>query len=318
MNWVDGHCDVLFKMWKDPINHSFTSEQSALDVTWPRIKQSRVSLQVFAIYIPQRVPRSGTWEVALRQVDYFYERIVRKNGPLFHVQSQHDLLQIGRGIPAALLALEGVDALQGELAYLRILHHLGLRQVGLTWNYANEAADGVLEGRNGGLSNFGWQLVKEMERLSMILDVSHLSVRGFWEVIQQARTPVMASHSNCRALCSHVRNLTDEQIQALIQRQGLMGVTFVPQFVHNDPQKATVDDLLGHVERVCSLGGEGILTFGSDFDGIDHKIPGLEHAGHWDHWWNALIKRYPESLVYQWAFGNAIQFYERFLPAVKG
>ncbi|SDX15515.1 dipeptidase. Metallo peptidase. MEROPS family M19 [Marininema mesophilum] len=314
MKWIDGHCDVLYKMYMDPQNHSFMSEQSWLDVTWPRIKQSKVGLQVFAIYVPQRVPRHGTWDVALKQVDYFYERVIGERGPLFHVQNRDDLIQLRQGRPSALLAIEGVDSLQGELAYLRLLYRLGLRQVGLTWNYANEAADGILEERDGGLTTFGWQLVKEMERLGLILDVSHLSVRGFWEVVQQVRTPVIASHSNCRALCSHVRNLADDQIRALIQRQGLMGITFVPQFVHTDPKQASIDDLLGHVEHVCSLGGEGILTFGSDFDGIENKIPYLEHAGHWDHWWNALLKHYPESLVYRWSAGNALQFYERSLP----
>lgn len=309
MRWMDGHCDVLYKLWKDAEGDlDFYGKGNDLDVTYDTARQAGVLLQVFAIFVPENVPRSQSWQVALEQVDRFYEEVVRKGGvqPVRTPEELNNLTQENR--MGGLLSLEGADALQGSLRYLRTLSRLGVRQVGLTWNYANEVADGIEEERGGGLTRFGRELVREMERLRMVLDVSHLSVRGFWDVMEED-LPVIASHSNARALCSHRRNLMDDQIRALVDRQGLIGITFVPQFVHDDPDAATVDDLLKHIEYICSQGGEERIAFGSDFDGIEQKIPGLEHIGKLSLLGEELLKRYPEHLVKRWTWTNWYEFY---------
>lgn len=310
MRWIDGHCDVLYKMWENSsAKLDFYRRDSALDVNAPAAKETGMLLQVFAVFVPPEVPRSQTWQVALNQVDRFYEEVIRDGRYVRPVQSPDDLFALTReNRMGGLLALEGADALQGDLRHLRLLYRLGLRQVGLTWNGTNEAADGIQEERGGGLTRFGWDLVKEMGRLGMVLDVSHLSIRGFWDVME-SDLPVVASHSNARAICSHKRNLLDDQIRALIQKQGLIGITFVPMFVRDDPNAATVDDLLLHIEHICSLGGEQRIAFGSDFDGIDQKIPGLRHIGDLPHLEESLLKRFPEHLVRKWIGENGYHFY---------
>jgi membrane dipeptidase len=180
--------------------------------------------------------------------------------------------------------------------------------VGITWNHANEAADGTEEARGGGLTNFGRNLVRELKKLGMVADVSHLSVRGFWEVIDEPELAVVASHSNCKKICPHIRNLDDEQIRALIAKEGLIGITFYPPFVKSGSE-VFLDDVLRHVEHVLELGGENHLCFGSDFDGIEYKVIGLEHAGRIVALREALLKRYPERLVKKWAWDNAERFY---------
>ncbi|PTX58671.1 membrane dipeptidase [Melghirimyces profundicolus] len=317
MYWIDGHCDVLFKLWKnkeDGLDFYGNGRKNGLDVTWSGVRKSRVLLQVFAVFVPPEVPRSQSWQVALDQVDRFYEEVVKEADRLRPVFSGEDLKDLKRkgGRIGGLLSLEGADALQGSLSHLRLLYRLGVRQVGLTWNHANEAADGIEEERGGGLTRFGKQLVAEMDRLGMVLDVSHLSVKGFWDVMETG-IPVVASHSNTRAVCSHPRNLLDDQVRALVRNDGLIGVTFVPRFIHDDPDAATVDGILRHIEHICSLGGENRIAFGSDFDGIDQKVPGLEGSEALTMLGEELLKRYPEPLVRKWCGENWYDFYIRHL-----
>ncbi|PTM58906.1 dipeptidase [Desmospora activa] len=298
MRWIDLHCDVLSKLWRDPdLSFYEEREETGLDVTYPRASRAGVGMQVFAIFVSPSVPRAQTWEAALAQVDLFYEKVVIGERQVFPVLDRSDVKRLGTDKRlGALLLLEGADAIQGELSHLRLLHRLGVRMVGLTWNYANEVADGIEEERGGGLTRFGRTFVQEMARLGIILDVSHLSVRGFWEVMEMTEVPVLASHSNCRAICPHRRNLEDDQIRALIQRDGLIGLTFVPKFLHPDPDQARVDDLFRHLDHLLELGAEHHIAFGSDFDGIDQKVPGLENTGDLPELEKLLARRYPEHL----------------------
>ncbi len=130
------------------------------------------------------------------------------------------------------MTVEGGEPLEGEIRILRVLYRLGVRGLGLTWNNRNELADGVGEDRTGGgLTSLGRQVVQEMNRLGMFVDVSHLSEPGFWNVMELCTAPVIASHSNCSAVWNHPRNLTDRQIKAIAEHGGVIGVNLVPDFV---------------------------------------------------------------------------------------
>jgi membrane dipeptidase len=212
----------------------------------------------------------------------------------------------------AILSLEGADGLQGKWWALRLLHRLGLRLLGPTWNRANWACDGALEPRGGGLTAAGRRLVRECESLGILLDVSHLSERGFWDLADLASRPFFASHSNARAVTPHSRNLTDDQIRAIIAVDGLIGVTFVPWFLTNR-EPASISDVLRHVEYICSLGGAKHVAFGSDFDGIDRHPAGLAHPGEYPALAEALSRRYPEGTVRDFLEGNAYRFLRKYL-----
>jgi len=314
MQWMDGHCDVLWRMWQNLEKNRFYDPQSRLDSSYRKLREAPVALQIFAIFVPNQVMRGHRLEHALKQISLFYEEIVKKGENVFLVARQEHLAALNPDRMGAILLLEGVEPLQGEIHHLRIFYELGVRQVGLTWNHANEAADGIEEERGGGLTRFGRELLHKMGELGVILDVSHLSVKGFWEVIESP-VPILASHSNCYSICPHIRNLYDDQIRALIKKQGLIGITFVPSFVHRPSDDATIDHLLKHIEHVCELGGEHHLFFGSDFDGIEKKIYRLENYGQIHHLKEALLKRYPESLVRKWAWENGVRFYQKHLPS---
>lgn len=309
MRIIDSHCDLLSKMLLDP-SIDFKCIQPEVAVNLPRLQQVNMALQFFAIYIPEKVD-GMRFEPILECIDLFYQKIAAHPKIAF-IQDRDDLEQaIQAKKLGALLTLEGVDGLMGSMRNLRIAYYLGVRCMGITWNYANWAADGVLEARNGGFSSKGKKFVKECNHLGILLDVSHLAEAGFWQLMELSQAPVLASHSNTFELCPHPRNLSNEQIQAIITKKGMMGLTFVPWFVKSvNPQ---ISDLLLHIDHVCALGGENQLGFGSDFDGIEIFMPNLEHVGQYDNLANELLKKYPAILVEKLLFGNWMSFLQRSL-----
>ena len=228
---------------------------------------------------------------ALKMVDVFYQRVIKKGKlqPVYVSQDIENLFHDNRPHRGGMLSLEGADALQGDVMNLRILYRLGLRALGFTWNHRNEAADGVEEPNPGGLSQFGRQLLVEANRLRILLDVSHLSEKGFWDVMELSETPAFASHSNCKTIYNHRRNLSDDQIKAIILKGGVIGLTFVPYFIRKG-EKVRTKDLLRHLDHVLSLGGEDHIAFGSDFDGISQTMEDLQNTGDYTHLVNELLK----------------------------
>jgi membrane dipeptidase len=175
---------------------------------------------------------------------------------------------------AAVLVVENSDALEGSMNVLRMLHHLGVRSIGITHNLSTWAAAGNAEARcGGGLTRFGVDLIEAMNRLGMLVDVSHISERGFYDTLEVSRQPVIASHSCCAALCDHPRNLADDQIRALAQNGGVVGITFVPYFIDPDwtpaqwPSRPSLQQLLDHIDHAVQIGGIDHVGIGSDFDG---------------------------------------------------
>lgn len=180
-----------------------------------------------------------------------------------------------------LLGIEGADALQGSMAVLEALFSLGYRLLGLTWNRSNSVAEGVGAGpQAGGLTPFGRRVVENCFHLGMVVDLAHLAPAGFREVLDMGAKPVVVSHGNCQALCGHGRNLSDNQLKALGNNKGLVGITFVPEFLH-DSGKATISTVVDHVEHALQYVGEDGVAFGSDFDGVDTLPEGIEGPVSW-------------------------------------
>ncbi|MFD2700188.1 dipeptidase [Paenibacillus shunpengii] len=309
---VDMHCDVLSKIQMNSELQFLNGP--GLDVTHQRLEEGNVILQTFAIYLSEKL---GTlrFEHIMKQIEIYNQlglKLVQSKEDAAYLRKSFDNL---RGGQWGLLSLEGVDGLEGNLFYLELCYLLGVRFVGITWNHANWAADGILEARNGGFTNKGRTLIHRCNEIGMLMDVSHLSEAGFWELADASSQPFIASHSNARSICPHPRNLTNDQIRAIVALDGRMGMTFVPWFVK---EKGTVkiSDLLKHIERVCELGGEKHLMFGSDFDGIYEWIHGLEHPGQYPELVNSLVKHYPESVVRGFMYDNILSFMEENLKTI--
>jgi membrane dipeptidase len=321
---IDFHCDVLSKMREDK-GISFQNDPK-LDVTYDRMRQGEVAMQCFAIYLSERwgIPR---YEYILDQIDVFKSRVMPIGEGVHWLKWKEDAAELEKAIngaqkqngarqrPWGLLSVEGADGFEGSLFYVRMCYELGVRFLGITWNYANWAADGVLEKRNGGFTEKGKKLIDLSNEIGLLLDVSHLSESGFWELTERTERPFIASHSNAKSICPHPRNLTDEQIRAIVAMNGRIGMTFVPWFVREGKEKVVrPEELLPHIDHICSLGGENNLMLGSDFDGIDSWIEHLEHPGRYPDFAELLCKHYPEKTVRKWFAGNALSYLNSHLP----
>jgi membrane dipeptidase len=168
------------------------------------------------------------------------------------------------GVLGMLPSLEGAGALRGSLGVLRDLYRLGIRSLGLTWNFRNELADGAGESRsNGGLTRFGVDVVRELNRLGMLVDVSHLSDAGTRDVLETSEAPVIASHSNARAVCGHIRNLPDWALEGIARSGGVVGIAFFGSFVH--AEQPTVERTVDHVDHLKRLIGIRHIAIGPDY-----------------------------------------------------
>lgn len=267
---VDGHCDTLLDIADGKRCFDGSTAGGHLDL--PRLQQGGVRLQFFAAFIGSEYKPERALKRALFLVNAFHQ-MVEHHPVLTHITHGSDIEELfSTDKIGALLAIEGGEALAGSVELLELYHRLGLRSLTLTWNQRNELADGVGEGNNaGGLTKFGKRVIQQMNRLGMLVDVSHLSDAGFWDVLQVSTEPIIASHSNCRALCNHRRNLTDDQIKALAQADGVMGVTLAGDFIHE--YTPSLNRLVDHIEHVVQLVGIEHVGLGSDFDGVDRLPP---------------------------------------------
>ncbi|WP_226665580.1 dipeptidase [Metabacillus litoralis] len=300
MKIFDAHCDLLYKLWREPDIDVFSDER--LQVSISKLQERNNNIQCFAVFIPEDIPFINRMEVALQQINLFYQRILKKFPEIKLIKTKSDINLLSNHEMGAILTLEGCDAIGDQLNNLQILYHLGVRSVGLTWNFANLVADGAHEKRNGGLTNFGRMVIRYLNEQRLWTDLSHACERSFWEALDIAEYPI-ASHSNAYSICKHVRNLKDEQIVALLKNNGMIGVTFVPYFTSNR-SNPTISDVLKQVEYICSLGGETQLGFGSDFDGIEVTITGLENYSGYETLINELQKLYSEELVHKFMYRN--------------
>jgi membrane dipeptidase len=301
MNIIDLHCDALVKLQEAQGTLRFT-DAPELHTNKKRLQQGKIKVQCFAIFIEPEIKGDQKFQVVLEQIDYFYKEVLGKNPDMVHIKAWSDFDRLKIGQIGAMLTLEGVDPIGNDLSKLHILYQLGVRSVGLTWNQANLAADGAGEPRGGGLTLFGKEIVEFNNEHQILTDVSHLSDKGIWEVIELAKYPI-ASHSNARALCNHLRNLTDEQAQAMFAKGGVIHVVYHPPFV-KESGEVTISDLVKHIDHFCSLGGVKQIGLGSDFDGITTFITNLEDASKSQNLINELLKYYSEDVVRGFAYQN--------------
>ncbi len=334
MNVVDMHCDTIAELLKAKREGRTeeTLRRSSLHVDLEKMKRGGYLLQNFALFV--HLPdQEDPFNEALQMAD-LYERELSLNRDLIRPVTCYEDIERNRrdGLMSAMLTVEEGGVCRGNPVYLRTLYRLGVRMLTLTWNFPNElgwpnleqpgegAVDFVPDLRRvndrKGLTEAGIEWVREMERLGMIVDVSHLSDKGFWDVARTLRGPFAASHSNARQVCSCCRNLSDEMLRALAERGGVTGLNFCAAFLA-EPEKrgprATVASVVEHAKHIVKVGGEDCLGLGSDFDGIGTHDE-LPDASYMPLLAEALIKGgFTERQVDKIMGGNVLRLYREIL-----
>ena len=265
---IDGHFDLS----SDLLNRRERGVHHVVRDTYlPSFKQGGFDALVSAIFIDDYfLPEMGLRR-ALDQISALHDEIAETPG-LFRICTSVGEAEAAKraGELAIFLSLEGAEPLQDDIHLLQIFYQLGVRALGLVWNRRNHVADGscqVVAGkdRSAGLTTFGVEVVERAEELGMVIDVSHLGDRGFWDLVEVAKNPFVASHSNCRSIAPHMRNLTDQQITALADTGGVIGMNCIVNFITENKSTVTVEHLVDHVDHIVNLAGVEHVALGFDF-----------------------------------------------------
>ena len=311
----DCHCDTLTELYNK--NASLYENEQHFDIK--RQIALGGGLQFCAIYVPTEVFRyQGGLRYTLCLLDKYNQEIkkLHENGiDVLQVRTAEDAGNVLKHKAATLLAIEEGGAIDGSVEALHCLYELGVRAMTLTWSNRNDIADGINEEATGsGLTLFGKQVVAEMNRLGMLVDVSHISTAGFWSVIETSTKPIIATHSNAKSLCSHPRNLSDEQIKALAQNGGLAGITFAGQFLEEDWRNACIESVYKHIDYMLNLiGNDDHIGFGSDFDGISHPPYNIQGVQDYKPLIEYLSKYYSDETINKITHQNVINLLQKVL-----
>jgi membrane dipeptidase len=315
---VDGHNDLAWELREagsqDPGSTDLARPVGFTHTDLPRLAEGRVGAQFWSVYVPVSLAGEGAVAATLEQIDFVLRMVGRYPDRLELALTAADVERIfAAGKIASLIGAEGGHSIACSLGVLRALHRLGVRYLTLTHNanvpWADSATDAPAA---GGLTAFGRQVVAEMQRLGMLVDLSHTSPRTMRDAFDAAEAPVIYSHSSARALCDHPRNVPDEMLARLPGNNGVCMVTFVPAFVSqpcrdweqalaaemerrgmdpwdrasraavrreyargNPPPRATLAQVADHVEHVREVAGVDHVGLGGDFDGTDDVPDGL-------------------------------------------
>ena len=295
---ADTHSDTLFNLARG-------MKIEEVDITPARLREGGVTLQTFALWSGPKGPQGNYVEIAEK------EYAARQQFIDVGIPQVDDPAEAVAGNSHFLLSLEGCEVFQDGIEKVAFWRERGIRMGAPVWNNENALATPAKKNPDDGLTDYGVKVIKEMQRQGMAVDVSHLNERGFYDLFLKGIRPPMASHSCCRALCDHFRNLTDDQIRMMIQYGGFIGVNFYPAFLSADKEAETVT-LAQHIDHICQLGGADIVGFGSDFDGIERYPEDLRHPGQMENLLRALRDYgYNEEAIEKIAGQNLLDYFAR-------
>ena len=263
IKFIDAHCDTIVKC-NEKNKELFEND---LHIDLKRLKDFSY-LQTFAIWLDKKY-YNNAYVKTCEYIDFYYNEINKNNNIILPIYNYDDILNIiNNNKLGALLSIEGGEAIEGSIEKLEYFYNKGVRMMTLTWNNKNQIGYGS-DCENIGLTDFGKSVVKNMQKLGMIVDISHLSDKGFFDVYDITEKPFIASHSNSRKICNSKRNLTDEQIKAIRDVNGVIGINIYSNFI-SEKKYCDIDDIIKHIDYIISITDDNILGLGCDFDGIDN------------------------------------------------
>lgn len=327
MKIIDMHCDTISEIWES--RHSGKPQKLSannLHIDIQKMKKAGYMLQNFAMYIDLKKDLDP-FEYMCSLIDIFYEEMEQNKNDICVTKTYREIMENDHYKKmSALLTIEEGGCCKGKIENLEKLYERGARMMTLTWNYPNElAAPNCLRKETDtsgfhlfdgskGLTKTGFAFVERMEELGMIIDVSHLSDAGFWQVADVAKKPFVASHSNARALCGHARNLTDDMIRTIAERGGVIGLNYYGCFLNKrNNSTSTVAKIAEHARHIMNVGGTECLGLGSDFDGIDGNLE-IADCAQMDKLFHALeAAGFSQDAIEKIAYQNVLRVYKEML-----
>jgi membrane dipeptidase len=319
---IDAHNDLPWVIRQDPdaprdVRAYDLRKTTTGHTDIARLRQGMVGAQFWSVYVPMDAVAEGAARFQLEQIDIAKQVFALYPDVFEEALSTSDVIRIfGSGKIASVIGMEGGHAIENSLGALRAFYALGARYMTLTHSGNNDWADaGTDEPEHGGLTEFGKEVVREMNRLGMLVDLSHTSPETMHDALDVAEAPVIYSHSSARALTDHRRNVPDDVLRRLPENGGVVMITFVPQFINEEVRnwgdlseeerqgrrapRATMDDVIAHIEHVRDVAGIDHVGLGSDFDGIDSVPVGLEDVASFPALFAELSRRgwSPEELA---------------------
>ncbi len=291
MNITDTHCDTLYKL--SDTGASF--EKNDFDISLSKLPKGHSYTQFFACFIDPDYYAAPKHR-CIQLINTFHKSVIG-SGSVRMCRNIDDIKR-GRadGKMCAFLSIEGGECIE-SLCDLDYYYSEGVRLIALVWNNNNKIASGILGGTDSGITPFGKTVIKRMNSLGIVCDVSHMSEKSFYDCLEITTLPPVASHSCSKALCSHPRNLTDEQFLEIKKLGGYVGINFYPLFLSENGE-ADINNILDHMEHFLTLGGEDIIGIGSDFDGVEYLPSGLSSVSDIDKLIDAMLKRgWAECLI---------------------
>ena len=323
MKIIDFHCDTISQLYNyRQKGEDINLKNNKLHLDIEKMKKSDYMLQVFASYVDLGSNKNPL-ETCLSHIDLLYKQLEKNKEDISIVYTYNDILEnIEKNKLSALLSIEEGGVCKGNISLLRNFYRLGVRMMTLTWNYENELSypNGHFsdEDKNErkGLKEKGFEFIDEMEKLGIIIDVSHLSDDGIYDVYNNTKKPFIASHSNARSICAHQRNLTDDMIKKIGERGGIIGVNFYSLFLDNNYKSddtSKIEDIINHMKYISNIGGIDCVGIGSDFDGIECGLE-FENSSNMQLIYHEMKKKgFNEDEIEKIFYKNALRLFKELL-----
>ena len=310
---IDLHNDVLEVMVGDPDYH-LADFHTYNHTDIPRLQQGGVDVQFFSIWVSP-TGYTNYFQQALVMRDLFYSELAANPSTIEQATTMSQALEINsQNKIAAVIGVEGGHHIENSLDKIDTLYNAGMRYLTITWNNSTSWAISAQDSRTlvQGLSNFGRDVIRKLDSLGVIIDVSHVGIRTISDILAVTNNPIIASHSGARAIRDHYRNLYDDQIQAIANGGGVIGIVFYPPFLAS-PTPAYISDVIAHVDHIVNLVGTDHVAIGSDFDGIGtNVVVGLEDVTKYPDLTLALLQHgYTELEVAKFLGGNFKRVFEQ-------
>lgn len=318
--YIDLHCDTIIKYVKESNPEELMNGETS-DVNLKELIKNKVKSQFMAIYLYDddyednpNIGRITDWDYIKKCVDFLNKTEEKYKDNITIVTNYEEYVKSKNSKKLSLFKTIEDGRCIEEIEDLEKLKELGISLITLLWNNPNKigyphSKDVKLNER--GLTNFGIKIVEGMNNQKLIIDVSHLSDGGFWDICKYSSSPFMATHSNSRTIENHSRNLNDEQVKALSSMGGIMGLNVFPPFV-NGNNTAKFHDYLNHIKYILQIGGENVLGIGTDFDGIngEYEIDSPKKVVEFMNYLN--LNGINSKIVEKIAYGNVENFFKDF------